>query len=257
MKLDWQLILELAGLSQRAYRHATWLSTATGASFLIEHDDHSIRVAFKGSSTPKDFIEDGRFWQTRTWGGAVHTGFHDDCSSLLPQLFAGIKKRLGEHDRPLYITGHSLGGAQAPLAAETLFRQSTGRIAGVYTFGEPRVFDSHGARSYNRLLGDRTVRIANEGDLVPHVPVPDLIFRYWHHQAKVLLRADGGFVAGQGRAWQIIENVRKHWQARRAGKGTGLWGEIKTHHAIETYIDNIRRIASLPYEPPAKPFRLH
>ena len=65
----------------------------------------------------------------------MHKGFHDAYMSV----HADILDRLeGHEDLPLYITGHSLGGAIA--VAATWF-QSSPRLAACYTFGAPRVGD--------------------------------------------------------------------------------------------------------------------
>ena len=67
--------------------------------------------------------------------GNMHKGFHDAYMSV----HADISDRLeGHEDLPLYITGHSLGGALAVVA--TWF-QSSQRLAACYTFGAPRVGD--------------------------------------------------------------------------------------------------------------------
>jgi len=96
---------------------------------------------------------------------------------------------------PLVLTGHSLGGALAVLAAHILAAQGF-NIHSVYTFGQPRVGDANFAARYNAALagrvtpcappgtttddggqgtarptlGDRTFRIVNANDLVPRLP---------------------------------------------------------------------------------------
>ena len=64
---------------------------------------------------------------------------------------------------PLFITGHSLGGALALLATKLVAPDVTGAC---YTFGAPRVANYE----YFRLLKTPVYRIVNSSDVVPRVP---------------------------------------------------------------------------------------
>ena len=73
--------------------------------------------------------------------GKVHLGI----ATALDFVWDSFKDRISA-DRPLFITGHSLGGGLATLAAARL---SQGRdVHGVYTFGSPRVGDSEFAQQF-------------------------------------------------------------------------------------------------------------
>ncbi len=92
--------------------------------------------------------------------GTMHEGFHDAYMSVHKDIEARLE---GYEDLPLYITGHSLGGA---LAVVGTWYQSSDRLAACYTFGAPRVG--------NETLIDRfktpIYRIVNGPDPVPFVP---------------------------------------------------------------------------------------
>ena len=124
-------------------------------------------IIFRGTKQIKDWmtnlgikpvpIKDPR---TGAIIGNMHKGFHFAYKSVHDD----ISKRLeGYEDLPLYITGHSLGGALAVVA--TWF-QSSQRLAACYTFGAPRVGD--------QALIDRfktpIYRIVNGPDPVTLVP---------------------------------------------------------------------------------------
>ena len=64
---------------------------------------------------------------------------------------------------PLFITGHSLGGALALLATKLVARNVDGAC---YTFGAPRV----GNYEYFRFIKTPVFRIVNSSDIVPRVP---------------------------------------------------------------------------------------
>ncbi|WP_417442092.1 lipase family protein [Idiomarina sp.] len=68
--------------------------------------------------------------------GKVHSGFHEAFNLIE----VDINEQLAQYPKlPLFITGHSLGGALATLAAKRITH--TGGNAACYTFGAPRVSD--------------------------------------------------------------------------------------------------------------------
>src|SRR5262249_34460233 len=78
-------------------------------------------------------------------GGRAHLGF----TALLDEVWERVnaEARALLPGRQLYLTGHSLGGALATLAAYR-FQKAGVPVAGVFTFGSPRVFDEELARQY-------------------------------------------------------------------------------------------------------------
>lgn len=77
----------------------------------------------------------------------------------------------------IFITGHSLGGAMAFLAALHLsvlkdLKNDTlwDKVRGVYTYGQPMVIDTFSSNECDRLIGDRLFRHVFYNDIVPHVP---------------------------------------------------------------------------------------
>jgi hypothetical protein len=101
----------------------------------------------------------------RAGAGGIADGFHQAFEAVQKQVLALARAA----NQPLFMTGHSLGGALAVIAAQAL--QSSGfDVAGVYTFGMPRPGDEAFARvSYDPLLGSRTYRLVHGNDIVPTV----------------------------------------------------------------------------------------
>ena len=122
---------------------------------------------------------------------AIHTGFFDSVEVL----WGDISERLElarcpdlDGDRPasepmpeplqaLYVTGHSLGGAMAVLAAVTILEKSPTwdpLLRGVYTYGQPAVGNADfAARSAEVLESHRYFRHVYASDVVPHLPPTD------------------------------------------------------------------------------------
>lgn len=93
-------------------------------------------------------------------GGRVHRGFLEAFQRVEDQ----IKQTLAEHsDMPVYITGHSLGGALAMLATRYLSPNSQGAV---YTFGCPRVANCE----FFRDIRTPVYRVVNAADGVARLP---------------------------------------------------------------------------------------
>jgi len=96
-------------------------------------------------------------------GGRVHGGF----LKAFRGIEDNIRQKLSEYpDIPVYITGHSLGGALAMLATRYLASNSLGAT---YTFGCPRVAN----REFFRDIRTPVYRIVNAADGVARLPFGD------------------------------------------------------------------------------------
>ena len=90
----------------------------------------------------------------------VHQGFRDAFLSVRGQVDRYLPCAEG---LPIFITGHSLGGALATLGAAHL---SGWGLAACYTFGAPRI----GNKGFSSSLRTPVYRVVNPLDTVPLVP---------------------------------------------------------------------------------------
>ena len=88
-----------------------------------------------------------------------------------------IQAKAGEEDL-LFVTGHSLGGALASLAAYYIDRDLKPSVRGLYTFGSPRVFDSDMSTGVAESSPYPAFRFVNAADIVPRVPPALFGFRH-------------------------------------------------------------------------------
>jgi hypothetical protein len=116
-------------------------------------------------------------------GMEVHKGFHDAINAIWqpkatiakPEdegIRAMLKAELASASRPVWITGHSLGGAMAVLAAAfcVFDRDLKATVGGLYTYGQPRVGNSKFAEWLDRSLKGKFFRVVNNNDVVTRVP---------------------------------------------------------------------------------------
>lgn len=108
--------------------------------------------------------------------GEVHEGFWEGLSVLWEPMLAEIKKQMNVAGKtlPLYITGHSKGGAMSSLAAYRLKVEAGIEPAGVYTFAAPHPGDTTFANQYQQTILNH-IRYEYGNDIVPHL-VPDAAF---------------------------------------------------------------------------------
>jgi len=129
-------------------------------------------LAFRGTQS----IED---WDTNLHAWLIHPA-HTDARLRVHQGFyrafeklsdgkKGIRDKIKEleaadvNHSPIYITGHSLGGALAQIATAVL---GSDQIAACYTFGSPRVGNS----IFDLWVKPPSYRVINYADIVPQVP---------------------------------------------------------------------------------------
>lgn len=157
--------MERLGLKAHAFRHK--ITRTRG--FLGVCDTHAV-LAFRGTDpvTLPNWVTDFvvKLVSHSEYDGRVHHGF----SSALKRSWGQIETILDAvEDKPLFLTGHSMGGALAVLTACRLAKVGRSPTA-IYTYGAPRVGDRAFCAGY-RLP---TYRIVNRLDLVPEIPVASM-----------------------------------------------------------------------------------
>jgi hypothetical protein len=149
---------------------------------LVAHNDKFVVIAIRGTEINNfwgaiaDWAVNLKFeleWDES--GGRVHEGFRELINQTWPAIEAHVREIQADGvPRTLWITGHSLGAGLATLAAERASRVAEFEVAGVYTWGSPRVGDEIFKQKYaERRLADRTFRFVNNTDIVPKIPPGD------------------------------------------------------------------------------------
>ena len=212
-------------------------------------------LAFRGSQEPKDWLtnvttqlrnftirKDG-ITTLSSYKGRVHTGFFLAWASIERAVLSQIGRwredafDRGEDLPPLYITGHSLGGALATMAAAALSDNGI-NVAGVYTFGQPRVGDRTFVNQLNTHTKGKVFRFVNNNDIVPHVPPPFSIWNptrlYGHIGTIKYFDAAGTIMSKSKLVSRIIDSS---WGLIKGVSGAGF--DMITDHNMEYYVSHL------------------
>jgi hypothetical protein len=173
-------------------------------------------------------------WVVLQGGVKVHTGFFQAYLPIRDALFKAVETLLRTKPRPVYVTGHSLGGALAVMATAELANHDDAQVrdsvAACYTFGCPKPGD----RSFDQYVKVPLYRITNGVDLVPAVPP---IFSGYKHVGDTRYFGKLG-ISPLRRAPNILQKLyRTCWgliQLPRTRKIIGI-----ADHSMTVYIDKL------------------
>ena len=162
---------------------------------VIEHEAY-LCLAFRGTNELADWIDNINLFQAEALFGHFHKGFYAALHDIWTPLFDRIQTLRAQKRRPLFITGHSLGGAIAVLAAAELAHRDH-PFTSVYTFGQPRAVTLETSTTFNALCGERVFRFQNNNDIVTRVPTRLMgyshVGQYVYISEERSLRRDPGF----------------------------------------------------------------
>jgi triacylglycerol lipase len=151
----------------------------------IALDDELLILAFRGTVSVTDWLRNLKIARTEMPMGRVHEGL----GAVWDEQIEPVLRSVADSERRIWITGHSLGGALATLAAARCHEWL--QAAGVCTFGQPLVGDRAFAKLFNRAFRDRFHRFVNDRDIVTRVPPAPM---FAHVDERVHLGRDGGIV---------------------------------------------------------------
>lgn len=178
---------ELARASELSYGDPAFVSAefpACDVQFIEEKDSQAyvIRsergtlVPFRGTQVMKNFsmtdvirnakITPVRLRAKRPNGPRVHRGYKEAVTAINDPLSRAIV----ESERPIYFTGHSLGGAVADLAGTYSPRPDM-----TVTFGAPKVGDRRYVTDFKHLP---LIRVVHANDIAPKHARPWLGYRH-------------------------------------------------------------------------------
>lgn len=190
---DWPVAGLMCRLCKIAYESPTnaedrikeefgWNSqTITAGSmqgYVVDADDDAIVVLRGTENQAYDIAQDLIFIRSKTPHGGMHGGFSRGYESMHDQVRIVLEKFKSKR---VWITGHSLGGGMSIACAYHILRDGKYEIAGVMTFGQPKVVLRDMAKYLQPQLDGRYVFFVNDMD-----PVTRLVAPYEHFGHMVL-----------------------------------------------------------------------
>jgi hypothetical protein len=223
--------------------------------YVAENDD-AIVVAFRGSEAPttldglKDWLltnannylilpegQSGTEFAAAGVGARFHRGFLDALEMIWKPLYSAVDQASKSKERPLWVTGHSLGGALALLAAWRLQRNFLA-VHEIITFGAPMIGNDAAAKAFEQAFSGKIFRYVDLEDVVPHLPSVSLLANaYTHCLNEVALSSAAAAAAASG-----LTALGQSAATSEAGLDPGMidqvWGLVKSRiasHMINNY----------------------
>lgn len=199
--LDWncEACGELSNFNATIYVQNAALNVAAYVGHYID-DPSTAVVSFRGTipTSLKDWIDDLYYAHVAEYpscpGCTVHSGFFASYTALSE----GVLNELARlNPSTVHVTGHSLGAAEAALAAVDIIKAGF-NVGQVITFGQPRVGNPTFATAYDQYLGPSyNYRVVHYADIVPHLPTIDMGFHHvatevWYQEDNVQYQVCNG-----------------------------------------------------------------
>lgn len=240
--------LQSESFKQTAFRELKkFTSRATDTQGFVTRDESHVVIAFRGTKEPIDWLTDLTFGMVEADDGKVHEGFQKCIDRIWPILRQRLEWARNQ-DQQIWVTGHSLGGALATLAAQRLAVELEAAIMSI-TFGQPRVGDSAFATNF---LPEH-VRFINNNDIVPTLPprnlpiLPFLAF-YSHVGSLKFLDEAGNLTESSeqelGVQPQLSTLLSVFSSLENELQATNLTESGLNDHRMSEYLQKLQRLAS-------------
>ena len=221
----------------------------------VAQNDQAVVVAFRGSEAPttldglKDWLltnannylilpegQSGTEFAAAGVGARFHRGFLDALAMVWEPLFAAVDQAFKTKERPLWITGHSLGGAIALMAAWRFHRNFLA-VHEIITFGAPMIGNDAASKAFEQEFSGRIYRYVDLEDVVPHLPSVSLLANaYTHCLNEVELSAAEADGAAAG--LKALSRSGPTEPGLDPNMADQVWGLVKTRiasHMIDNY----------------------
>jgi triacylglycerol lipase len=229
----------------------------------IAKTDEMILIAFRGTekTEEEDLLTDILACRTDIKLGKVHCGFVKALKLVWKDLLKAVQK-FQDNNQIIWVTGHSLGGALATLAAAKLASTNKNyNIGGLYTYGQPRVGDKKFKSEFEKIFKTGVYRITNYRDPVAVVPMSirlrihkwTIAIQYKHvgkiklfnESGKIIeskdLKARGMLVALAILAVLIAFIIKVVKKIKSSEKVLKWFNILSGPHGMDGYIKNIKQ----------------
>ena len=222
----------------------------------VAESDQAIVVAFRGSEAPntldglKDWLltnannylilpegQSGTEFAAAGVGARFHRGFLEALAMVWEPMFAAVDQAQKAKERPLWITGHSLGGAIALLAAWR-FQRNFLSVHEIITFGAPMIGNDTAAKAFEQEFSGKIYRYVDLEDVVPHLPSVSLLANAYKHCLNEVELSAAEIAAAAAGLQALGESQKAAEGNLDPAVAEQIWGLVKTRiasHMIDNY----------------------
>lgn len=201
-----------------------------GAEAYVFANKYDCIIACRGTEPRQwsDIRADANAWTIASEIGRVHSGFYSEVNDLWPRLEVQIR----DNQKPVWFTGHSLGGAMAVVSAvRCKLAPIPSDPKAIFSYGAPRVGD----RKYAGFLKIKHYRWVNNNDIVPRIPPRWLGY---HHMGQEIYLNRNGKISYLRSWFRVRDRLKGFLASLRAWKI-----DYFSDHSMVEYIGHIRKIA--------------
>lgn len=156
-------------------------------AYIIEQNVAKIVIAYQGTNGTEDVITDSKFFKTSGSelgiDGYLHQGFLTRYLQSRDKMKETVKLFMQQAQQngltpQILVTGHSLGGSLANIAAFDLKQSYALENLELISFCSPRVFDTKAAAQVDAVLGEKSTRVWRKLDIVSAVCMGSMDFKH-------------------------------------------------------------------------------
>jgi triacylglycerol lipase len=240
---------ELLGMDARL------ISRDNTQCYVLTNAEHIV-LAFRGTEAPttidglKDWlltdamnlliVPEGRLG-TDFIAAGVSARFHQGFISALAEIWdpvdEAVAAELKASERPLWITGHSLGGALALLAG-WLFVRKFVNVHQIITFGGPMIGNKDAVQAFDSGLKGKIFRYVDPRDPVPQLPTMSLVANEFYHCEQMMCLGE----MAQGSFWKNLA-VNSVGGVFTGGGVDAAWKHVMDcvgAHSMTTYLTYLK-----------------
>lgn len=196
---------------------------------LVVYNSEVCILVFPGTDSFEDVVTDLKIKGVSLGDNIyVHKGFLETSRVLIAELSDFFEKNSFLKDRKIWITGHSLGAAQAVLVAYLMSELKD--FQGIYSFAQPKIGNKEFCNVASTYFGKRYYRIVNFLDPVPLVPTQNNDFKYEH-------------IKGEKIEYKSSEYIGKNIRIERENiiRSLFLLASYPINHSIDIYIQKAKK----------------
>jgi triacylglycerol lipase len=235
--------------------NARLISAGTTQVFIAQNDKHIV-VAFRGTEFPNSLeglkdclltdalnllvVPEGRLGTDLAAAGVgarFHKGFVTALGTIWDPLLAAVEAELARAERPLWVTGHSLGGALA-LLSSWLFQRKFISVHQIYTYGGPMIGNTAASKAFGKEFAGKVFRYVNSTDPVPKLPSISLLANDYGHCDKEML-------LGAAAAAQAVADAAAAGEQLSVAEIEGIWQSAQQRvasHSLTHYRELIGKL---------------